>query len=143
MTTLRSSPRTRRGYALVEVAMSVLILIAAMSLALKLVAWVAAERRTADRRLWAVQEVSNVMERLTSEPFDKVTTEKAKALVEEAGAPRVLPGANWSVEVVEQAAGPETPGKRVALQLRWKTRSGEWDAPVRLSAWVYRGRDRS
>ena len=140
----RGGPRTgRKGYALVEVAMAVLLLIAAMSLAVKLVAWVAVERRSADRRLWAVEEVSNVMERLTSEPFEKVTSDRAKALADRVEAPRVLPDAEWTVRVRDQDAAPHVPAKRVELRLRWKTRSGNWDAPVRLSAWIFKGRARS
>ena len=65
-----------------------------------------------------------------------MTAERVKALAADGG-PSGLPSADWSAEVQPDDAGP-VPGKRVTVQLRWKTRSGRWDAPVRLTSWVYR-----
>jgi hypothetical protein len=127
---------------MVEVTMAALLLMAAMALAVKLVVGVGLEQRSADRRLWSVQEVSNLSERIAAEPFDKVTVERARALAAEAKAEGVLPGAEWTAEVAD-AGGPPPAGKRVTLRLRWKDRGGDWVAPVRLTSWIYRGRDRS
>ena len=139
-TGLRPRPG-RRGYVLIEVAMAAMMLMAAMALAVKLIAGVGLERRSAERRMWAVQEVANLAERVAAEPFDKLNPERIKALATEAKADSVLPGAEWTAEVAD--AGPTPAGKRVVLGLRWKDRSGGWVAPVRLTSWVYRGRDRS
>jgi hypothetical protein len=127
---------------LLEVTMAVVLLLAAMTLAMKLVVGVALEQRGADRRMWALQTASNLAERIAAEPFAKLTTERARALAATASADRVLPGAEWTVDVAD-AGGPAPPGKRVTLRLRWKDRSGEWTAPVHLTSWVFRGRDRS
>src|SRR5262249_8816880 len=99
--------------------------------------WLGAERAAADRRLWAAQEVANVMEQLSAEPFDRVDASRARAMAAEGQATRALPGAEWGAEVVDEPDGPVA-AKRVTLRLRWKGRSGEWEAPARLTSWVYR-----
>jgi hypothetical protein len=77
------------------------------------------------------------MERATSEPFDRVSEETVKALTGAAEAGRWLPGADWEVSVTDDRSAP-VPARRVALRLRWKERSGNWVAPVRLTSWVYK-----
>ncbi len=129
--------RPRRGYTLIELAISVVVVMAAMGVTVKVLGWVATERRAADRRDWAVQTVSNVMERVSSGPFDRVTPEAVKAVAAATSADRALPGAVWGVTVEDEPGGP-APARRVALQLRWKERSGGLSLPVRLTAWVYR-----
>jgi hypothetical protein len=116
--------------------MAALLLMAAMGVTVRTVGWVARERRGADRRTWAVQEASNVMERLTAEPFGRVTTARARELAAASAAARVLPGASWEVEVADEPDTP-VPTRRVSLRLRWTDRSGGLDAPVRLTAWVF------
>lgn len=132
----------RRGYGLVELAMAILLVLVAMTLLVRGLALAGAERRVADRRLWAVEAASNVLERIAAEPFEGLTADAARALAAGAQADRVLPGAEWEV-AVDADRGAPVPAKRVALKLRWKDRSGGFVAPVRLTAWVYRGRTRS
>lgn len=132
----------RGGYVLLELAMAVVLLLAALSLVVKVLSWVGGERRAADRRLWAVQEVSNVLETLSGEPYGKLSKERVEQLTRVRHAAEVLPEADWRVEVTEDAAGA-APAKRVTLGLRWRTRSGEWSAPVRVTSWYFRGRARS
>jgi hypothetical protein len=117
--------------------MSVLVLLAAMNVTVKVLGWVGTERRGADRRQWAVQAASNVLERVAAGPFDRVTPDNVKAITARTDASRVLPGPAWEVEVDDEPGSP-VPARRVSVRLRWKERSGEWGAPVRLSAWVFR-----
>lgn len=135
----RARSRSRRGYVMLEVATATLVLMAAMVLAVKLVAGVGLEQRAAERRLWAVETVSNLAERLSAEPFDRLDAARARAIAAELKAEAVLPGAEWTAEV--GAADPA--GKKVGLGLSWKGRSGERSAPVRLTFWVYPEGDRS
>lgn len=132
--------RSRRGSLLAEVAMSSVMLMIAMSLTVKVLGWVGVERRAWDRRQWAAQEVSNLMEEATSRPFGDVRTASLKGLAISPHARALLPGAELATEVAENdpAGGPGS--KRVAIRLRWHNRSGEWDAPVRLTSWIYGGR---
>ena len=47
----------------------------------------------------------------------------------------LLPGLERQVEVKELLETPRS--KQVVVSIRWKGRSGQLVAPVRLSAWVY------
>jgi hypothetical protein len=113
---------------------------AAMAISVRVLGWVGAERRDFDRRQCAMQETANLMERLTSRSFDSVTPATAKALSLSPQARQLLPGAELEIDVAasDPAGGPGS--KRVAMRLRWHSRAGEWDSPVRLTSWVYRGR---
>lgn len=120
--------------------MSGVMLMIAMALTVKVLGWAGAERRAWDRRQWAAQEASNLMEEATSRPFEAVTASALKSLQLSPQARALLPAAELASEVAENdpAGGPGS--KRVAIRLRWHNRSGEWDAPVRLTSWIYRGR---
>jgi hypothetical protein len=124
---------------LAEVAMSSAMLMIAMALTVKVLGWVGTQRKVWDRRQWAAQEAANLMERVTSRPFGDVTAESARKLGLSPQARRLLPDAELKVEIGENDQAGGAGSKRVALQLRWHNRSGEWDAPVRLVSWVYRG----
>lgn len=129
-------PSRRPGYTSVEIALSVLVLMAAMGISVRVLGWVATERRAADRRQWALQEVANVMERATAEPFDRLSPAKVRAIAADSEAARRLPDGSWEVAVDDEPDAP-APAKRVSVRLRWKERSGGWDAPARLTAWVF------
>ena len=130
----------RRGSLLAEVAMSAVMLMIAMALTMKVVGWVAAERRAWDRRQWAAQEAANLMERVTGRPYESVTASAAEAIGLSPQAKQMLPEAELEVEVREDDPAGGKDSKRIAIRLRWHNRAGEWDAPVRLTSWIYRGR---
>lgn len=137
--------RRRRGSLLAEAAMSGVMLMIAMVLTVKVLGWVGAERRAWDRRQWAAQEVANLMERVTARPFEGVSVESCRTLSLSPQARAVLPGADLKIDVREGdaassgAAAAGADSKRIAIQLSWRNRSGAWDAPVRLTSWIYRG----
>jgi Tfp pilus assembly protein PilV len=127
----------RGGFTMIEVAASAFLLAAAMTLTVQVLGWVAAERRAADRRQCALQEVGNLMEHLAARPWDGLSPESVEDVAIGDEARRRLPGAELSV-TVDESRGPDA--KRIALRLRWRNRAGTWEAPVRLAAWVYRRR---
>jgi hypothetical protein len=131
--------RRRAGSMLAELAMTIVLLIIAMTLVVKVLGWVAHERRAADRRERAVMEVANLMERITAQPLDEVTQEWARRLPLSEAARQSLPGSELAVEIDGSAGlGPRpVPAKRIAIRLRWRGSSGEWDAPVRLTSWIH------
>jgi hypothetical protein len=124
---------------LAEVAMSGAMLMIAMALTVKVLGWVGVERKVWDRRQWAAQEAANLMEQITSRPFAEVKTETTRKLPLSPEARRLLPDAELKVEIGENDQAGGAGSKRVSLRLRWHNRSGEWDAPVRLVSWIYRG----
>jgi hypothetical protein len=120
--------------------MSAVMLMIAMTLTMKVLGWVAMERRAWDRRQWAVQEAANLMERVTGRPYESVTSSSVESVGLSAQAKQVLPDAELKAEVSQDEPAGGKGSKRVAIRLRWRNRAGEWDAPVRLVSWVYRGR---
>jgi hypothetical protein len=91
----------------------------------------------------AVQEVANVMERLTAYPFEEVTAERARQLTLSAPARQSLTGAELAVDVAESPSGAGRSAKRIAVRLRWRGRNGEWEAPARLTTWIEQRRPAS
>lgn len=130
--------RTRRGSLLAETAMSGVMLIIAMGLVAKVVGAVGVQRRAWDRRQVAVFEAANLMERLTARPFESLTTEGAKDLALSDEAKRTLPEGRVQVEVTDDDPVGGDGSKRVFVQIQWRNRAGDWDAPARLTSWVHR-----
>ncbi len=130
----------RRGSLLPELAMAAVMLTIAMALTVNVLNYAGQQRRSADRRQRAIVEVANAMERITAEPFDDVTAERMRRLSISPASAGALPGAELAAEVAEESPGPGRSAKRIAVRLRWKGRSGEWEAPVRLVTWIERRR---
>ena len=130
----------RRGSLLVEVGMATVMLLIGMTLTVKVMGYVGHQRRAAEHRQRAVQEVANAMERLTAYPYEEVTAERARTLSISQTAVQSLPDAELAVDVNESQPGAGRSAKRIAIRLRWRNRSGEWEAPVRLTTWIERRR---
>jgi hypothetical protein len=81
-----------------------------------------------------------VLERITAYPYDEITAERARALGLSPWAQQSLPRAELAVAVAEETPGAGRAAKRLSVHLRWHGRSGEWEAPVRLTTWVERRR---
>ncbi len=119
----------QRGALLLETAAGGALLAIAFLLVLRLVGWVAIDRRDADRRQVAVELASNVLERLSAQPAEswRSRTDPVETIQPECG--RLLVGG--SVEVSVEDADP--PGlKRVCVIVRWPGAA----APQRLTAWI-------
>jgi Tfp pilus assembly protein PilV len=141
--TVRSTRSRRSGSLLVEVAMAAVLLMIAMTLTVKVIGLVALERRASERRQRALFEVANVMERITSYPFDDVTPELAGRLTLSAPARQSLPDSELAIDVAGPEPGQDRAAKRIAIKLRWRGPDGEWVAPVRLASWIERRRQGS
>ncbi len=135
--------RDRAGSLLAELAMAMVMLVIAMTLTIKVLGWVALERRSSERRERAVIEVANVMERMTAHPFDEVTPDLARGMRLSTATSQALPDSDLAVEVTPTDPGAGRAAKRIAIRLRWKAHTGEWDAPVRLTSWIERRRPAS
>jgi hypothetical protein len=139
--TALASRARRSGFLLAEVLISVILLAVAMTLAVKLVGWVALEQRAAQRRERALWEASNLLERLSARPWEELSPEAARALALSPAALQALPGAELKVEVTDQDR--PLPARRLQVEIRWRDRSGGFEAPIRLATWVNRpGREK-
>jgi hypothetical protein len=137
MTAITSSSN-RKGSLLAEVTMASVLLMIAMTLTVKVLGYVALERRASERRHRAVLEVANVMEQITAYPFEVVTPNLAGRMTLSPVARQSLPDAELKVDVAESQAGASRSAKRISIKLRWRARTGEWEAPVRLTSWIER-----
>jgi hypothetical protein len=115
---------------------AMVVLTVVMVLTLQLVTWIAAERRGAARRQWALYEADRVLERVVSLPWDELSDQHLASLPLAERTGRELPDGRLRVEVVPTAGGPEL--KRVRVEIRWTGRNGVEEAPVRLATWVAR-----
>jgi hypothetical protein len=126
----------RRGFTLLEVSLAGLLLVVLMAITVQMLAWVASERRAADRRQWAIQEAANVMEHLAARPWENLTADHVASIELSAPARDVLPEAELQVTVVVEPDQPNA--KRLGVTVRWHPRPEQPAAQARLTSWVYR-----
>ena len=123
---------------MVEAAASVMMLAIAMTLTVKVVGWVALEHRATDRRQLAMNEAANLMERLAAVPYDELTPDLLKSFTLSTETKARLPDPTLQLEVVGDDRAGGMGSKRISLRIQWRNRADGWDAPVRLTSWVYR-----
>jgi hypothetical protein len=99
-------------------------------------------RQAAERRVWALTEAQNTLERVRGLSWESLDEQKLTSLkLDEATAAR-LPSGRLNVAVKEVEGPPAA--KRVTVTLLWKTHGGTDESPVRLTTWIYRTKgDRS
>jgi hypothetical protein len=124
----------RRGFLLLEAAIGAVMVAMAMVLVLQVLGWLGSARRAAERRERAAREVANAMERLTARPWDDLSAAGLRDVALSDQAKQALPGAELRAVVMDEGGGL----KRITITLRWRGRSGLFEAPVRLTAWVAR-----
>lgn len=132
----RGAAVTRRGYTLIELTIASLLLGTAMGLIAPTLIWVTRERRASERRQEALQEVQNILERLTARPWAQVTPELAGETQLDEQVRNQLPDAKLVVEVSVDTDDAEA--KRISVELKWKNGPEQTPAPVRLTTWMYR-----
>lgn len=132
---VRHSARCR-GFTLLEVAVAAAVLVLLMAVTVQMLGWAAAERRAAERRQWALQEATNVLERLTAQSWDSLTAEAVASVELSSQARAVLPDAELKIEVTNRPGPPSA--KQLVVDVRWQRPAGQSVASVRLSSWVYR-----
>ena len=135
----RKSRRPSRAFTVLETTLSVALLAVAMTTTVQILGWVAYQRRSVERRECAIQEVANLMEHLATEPWERVTAQSTAKSSLSGEARRKLPGAELAIDVAE--TDPGLGEKRLSIRLRWRNRAGDWDAPVRLTAYINKRED--
>jgi prepilin-type N-terminal cleavage/methylation domain-containing protein len=128
-------PQTRRGFTLIELISTCILLGVVFSVSIPLLTVVAQERRSAEQRQFALQQATNLLERAMTKTWSELPVGTQELTAAPADVQTLLPGLERQVEVKELTETPRS--KLVAVSIRWKSRSGEFVAPIRLSAWVY------
>lgn len=124
---------------LLEVTIAGVLLGVLLTVCLQLMGASAAGRRAVEARQTALVEASNVMERLSAQPWETLAAEKSPPVELSAWAKKSLPGGRLDVEVTPSGQTPEA--RRIAVAVQWQDAAGRLQRPVRLVAWRYRGQE--
>ncbi len=127
--------RSRRAVALMEVIAAAALLAVLATVCLRMFAFSALERRTAQRRAVAMQEVANTVERVAALPWAQITSERLAQIELSPNVQQILPGGALKLSVEPSATGP--PARKVRVEITWTNAAGGVDAPVRLAYWAF------
>lgn len=132
---MESEPHRRRGSMLVELVVASIVLAVVMTVCMQLLAATSRQQRYADHRQLASEELANLMERITAEPYESIKQEtlRTRKLGDTAATRLRDPQLDIAVEAVSDPRA----GKKISLQLRWRDAGEVFAAPVRLTSWVY------
>lgn len=125
----------RRGFTLIEVMVAGTLLGAVMLTVTPLLGWVARERHAAEQREVAVQEVANILERVTARNWEEITSAAVSGVKLAPESASFLDDAELRIEITENEQQPLS--KQVSVSLQWKDRFQNSVAPVRVTTWVY------
>ena len=125
----------RRGLTIIEVTAAAAMLAVLLACSVQVMRALANQQRAAARRVMALQTVQAVTEELANVPWDQLTPDTASKLTIPEAAKLHLLGAALSATVADDDEPIES--KRLSVELRWQTPSGQPSAPLRLTTWVY------
>jgi hypothetical protein len=129
----------RRGVTVLELSIATILVATVLAGTAQLLSVVAAQQRESERRLAALHEAANHMERLAVWPWDELTSENLAQLQLSPETSQALPQGLLRVQVTDgAAAGEENPvGKRLSVEVAWRNSAGREVEPVRLVAWRF------
>lgn len=123
------------GFTVTECLVSIVLLGAVMLTLGPVYARFGDQQRASLQREFALQEIQNALEELTSLPYDEIDASAVAPNNLTSDARSLLRDASLEAIVVEEDS--PRPGKRITLLLSWRDRSGDHVRPVALSTWVY------
>jgi len=125
----------RRGLTMIEIAAAVAMLVVLLASSVQVMRALATQQLAAARRVMALETVQALTEELANMPWDQLTPETAGKLTIPQVVSLYLPGAALSATVAADHEPVES--KRLSVEFRWRTPSGQPSAPLRLTTWVY------
>lgn len=128
--------KTRRGMMMMELIVACVLLGTLLAVCVQMLSAVASQRRAAERRQCAMQELGNVMERIAVRPWSKLSTATLVGEKPAAAVAALLPEADLKIEVVAMPNEPEA--KRITAILCWQEGEGRPVARAALSTWRYK-----
>lgn len=124
-----------RGAMLFELLVATVVLGTALTISAQLSGLSHSQQRSAERRALALDEAANLLERIAALPADEVTAERFAEWQLSDSVEQTLRDARLTIDVNDEPG--DLPSRRVSLEIRWRNRAGQNDAPVRLTSWVY------
>ncbi len=125
----------RRGFTLVELISTCVLLGVVFSVSIPLLVTVARERLSAEQRQFALQHAANLLERAVVQDWSELPPGEQTLTAAPSDVVAMLPGLERQLTVTELSEVPRS--KQVAVSIRWQGRAGKVVAPLALSAWVY------
>lgn len=126
----------RRGMMLLEVIVAGTLLATLLAICVQLLSAAADQRHVADQRQCAIEELANLIERITALPWTDLTEATGAEETISPSAESQLPGAELKIEIVPSPEEPDA--KRITASLRWQNRNGQYLAPLTVTTWRYR-----
>lgn len=134
----RSTPPPRRsGVTLFELVVTIVLLGAVATSFVPIMRRVEQLRRDVGQRELALQGINNLLDELTSLPWDRLTQSSVEERLN--SEPNRLDAAEWTVTVADLESS--WPARRITLEVRWPTPDGGRSSPVALSAVVYQRKE--
>ena len=131
---------SRSGFTLIESCAAAALLAAALAIAASLLSSVARQRRSATLHATAAIAADNLLERITGESFAAITPELAGELGQRSNIADLLP--DGAVEItVNPVVGPP-PGKRIEVELTWRTSGSGPPARHAIATWVFQAKEK-
>ncbi|MEI8017921.1 MAG: type II secretion system protein [Schlesneria sp.] len=125
----------RGGFTIIEMIGTCLLLGILFSMTLPMLLLVARERRSAEQRQFALQQVANLLEEAVQRDWSDLQPGELKVPDPTNDLQAVLPGLQQTL-VVKQIAD-EFDTRQIIASIRWQNRAGELVSPLRLCAWVH------
>jgi len=122
----------RRGVMLFELGVAAVVIGGLMSLVAYVLVQGASWRRESQARVLAAEQASNLLDRCVSLQRAELTQEKLDELARGIQDEQLL-----NDESVTAKLRDDADGKRIAVEIRWKSPLGDDQRPMRLATWVY------
>ena len=123
--------RNSRGFTLVELIGTCLLMGILFSMTVPMLLVVARERRSTEQRQFALQRASNLLERTAQREWSELQPGEISLEDVDGDLRQVLPDLEQKL-LIHQVAG-ESDAIQVVASLRWRNAAGEYVAPIRLS----------
>ena len=126
----------RRGFTLLELFVAGALLGVLLTICLQLWGATAAQQRAVRQRQTALREAANLLERLATRPWTKLTAAELSGWTLSPAAEASLPDARLEIQIAEPAE--PVAAKRITVLIHWPDRDGRPPHAVRLVAWRHR-----
>ena len=133
--TTRLRIEDRRGFTIVELIATCLLLGVLFSITVPMFAVVARERRSTEQRQFALQHAANLLEHATSRPWSEIPVGELNLPDADPDLQIVLPSLERTLVVKQIEGQPES--RQIIASIQWQGSSGQMVSPLRVSAWVY------
>ena len=136
--TARHSSTIRRGFTVIEVSLALAVLLAASILLTQFLVASSQQRKLADQRRLALEELSNRLERVMAAKWEDVSAAAIEGQELSQAVQENLPAAKLTATVTDEPGGPS--GKRVRLEISWE-QHGQRVTPIGLTGWKFPPRE--